>query len=67
MDVAKVQRPTNHVIDVSIIVVTYNSAECIKTCLQSVLAQDGLAIEVIVVDNVSVDNTIETVRGSMGI
>lgn len=66
MDVAKVQRPTNHVIDVSIIVVTYNSAECIKTCLQSVLAQDGLAIEVIVVDNVSVDNTIETVRGIDG-
>lgn len=50
-------------IDVSVIVVTYNSADCIKECLQSALDQGGIAIEVIVVDNVSADRTVEIVRG----
>ena len=52
--------------DVSVIVVTYNSADCIKTCLESVLDQQGVSIEVIVVDNVSTDKTKETVREIKG-
>ena len=62
MDASAIKSPVNHEIDVSVIVVTYNSAECIKTCVYSVLAQEGLAIEVIVIDNVSADKTIEKVR-----
>ena len=49
--------------DVSVIVVTYNSADCIKECLQSALDQEGVVIEVIVVDNVSADCTVKIVRG----
>ena len=59
-------RPEKDEIDVSVIVVTYNSADCIKTCLQSALAQQGVSIEVIAIDNVSADKTIEIVRGIAG-
>ncbi len=60
--------PANTVIDVSVIVVTYNSADCIKECLQSALDQEGVVIEVIVVDNVSTDSTGEIVRNiGMGV
>jgi GT2 family glycosyltransferase len=48
--------------DVSIIVVTYNSAPCIKGCLDSVLAQQGPGFEILVVDNVSADETVKVVR-----
>ncbi|MBA3974586.1 MAG: glycosyltransferase family 2 protein [Candidatus Solibacter sp.] len=42
---------------VSVTIVTYNSGRYIKRCLQSVLAQKGPAVEVIVVDNNSTDGT----------
>jgi GT2 family glycosyltransferase len=42
---------------VSITIVTYNSGRYIKRCLESVLAQKGPQIEVIVVDNSSTDGT----------
>ena len=44
--------------DVSIIIVTYNSARCIKQCLASVFAQAALTFECIVVDNASADDTV---------
>ena len=42
------------------IVVTYNSALCIESCLQSLIAQTGW--EVIVVDNASKDDTVALAR-----
>jgi GT2 family glycosyltransferase len=42
---------------VSVTIVTYNSGRYIKRCLESVLAQKGPDIEVIVVDNASTDGT----------
>ena len=42
---------------VSVTLVTYNSGRYIKRCLESVLAQKGPEIEVIVVDNDSTDGT----------
>jgi GT2 family glycosyltransferase len=60
------QSPQSDGIDVSVIVVTYNSADCIQKCLESVLGQQGVLIEVIVVDNVSADKTIETVKCTEG-
>lgn len=42
---------------VCVTIVTYNSARYIGRCLDSVLAQDGVPIEVIVVDNASSDST----------
>ena len=44
--------------DISVIVVTYNSANQIATCLQSVLKQTGVTFEVVVVDNASADTTL---------
>jgi N-acetylglucosaminyl-diphospho-decaprenol L-rhamnosyltransferase len=49
-------------LDVSIIVVTFNSALCIGDCLNSVLAQTGLKHEILVVDNASGDGTVKLVR-----
>ncbi len=42
---------------VCVAIVTYNSARYIRRCLQAVLAQQGVALEVIVVDNASTDDT----------
>src|SRR5579859_5860563 len=48
--------------DVSIIVVSYNSAGCIEHCLASVERQEGIAAEILVVDNSSTDNTVGLLR-----
>jgi len=47
---------------VSVIIVTYNSASCIRECLTSVLSQTNITTEIIVVDNASQDDTITAVR-----
>lgn len=49
-------------IDVSAIVVTFNSAPCIAGCLNSILRQEGVRFEVIVVDNASSDDSVSAVR-----
>ncbi len=49
--------------DVSVIIVTYNSAPCIGECVASVKRQQKIAAEIIIVDNASADNTVEVVRG----
>lgn len=49
--------------DVAIVIVSYNSAEFIGECLESVFAQrDHVTQQVIVVDNASKDNTVEFIR-----
>jgi glycosyltransferase involved in cell wall biosynthesis len=42
---------------VTVTLVTYNSGRYIKRCLESVLAQKGPRIEIIVIDNNSTDGT----------
>lgn len=42
---------------VAVTVVTYNSERYIRRCLEAVLEQQGVALEVVVVDNASADNT----------
>ncbi|WP_321474021.1 glycosyltransferase family 2 protein [uncultured Paludibaculum sp.] len=42
---------------VSVTIVTYNSGRYIKRCLESVLAQKGPQIEIVVIDNNSTDGT----------
>lgn len=48
--------------DISAIIVTYNSARCIKQCLASVFAQTSVTLESIVVDNVSADDTVAATK-----
>jgi len=47
---------------VTVIIPAFNSAKLINECLESVVCQDYLYIEVIVVDGASTDNTIEVVE-----
>lgn len=52
-------------IDLSVIVVTFNSARHIAACLASLPpALDGVAAEVVVVDNASSDGTIDVARAA---
>src|ERR1051325_4002188 len=48
--------------DISVIIVTYNSASSIADCLQSVQDQQGVQREIILLDNASSDETIRIVR-----
>jgi len=47
---------------ISIVIVTYNSAETISSCLESVFKYRNLVDEFIVVDNASRDKTVEKVK-----
>src|SRR5690348_4649460 len=44
--------------DVSIIIVNYNTADLLIPCLQSILKQTGVDFEIIVIDNASQDNSL---------
>ncbi|MGB9589590.1 MAG: glycosyltransferase family 2 protein [candidate division WOR-3 bacterium] len=49
--------------DVSVVSVTWNSADCIESFLESVArASVGMTVEVLIVDNASDDDTVERVR-----
>src|SRR5437899_1483512 len=49
--------------DVSVIIVTYNSASTIADCLKSVQDQQDVTLEILVIDNASSDQTADIVRG----
>jgi GT2 family glycosyltransferase len=49
-------------VDISVIIVTFNSADCIAACVESVLAQDDVSFELIVVDNASADDTLARLK-----
>src|SRR5688572_16305853 len=49
-------------IDVSIIIVNYNTASLIPDCINSILQQQGVQCEIIVVDNASQDNSAEVLQ-----
>jgi N-acetylglucosaminyl-diphospho-decaprenol L-rhamnosyltransferase len=48
--------------DLSIVIATCNSGDFIGPCLDSILQDDSLRTEIIVVDNASRDRTVETIR-----
>jgi GT2 family glycosyltransferase len=48
--------------DLSVIIVNYNSAAFLKECLISLGKQQGITLQVIVVDNCSTDDSVELVR-----
>lgn len=45
-----------------VVVVTFNSADVIEGCLESLLAATDIDLRVVVVDNASTDNTVDAVR-----
>ncbi len=48
--------------DISIIIVTFNSSGCVNACLESITRQVGASHEILVVDNASKDDTRDKVR-----
>jgi len=52
--------------DISVIIVTYNAAEYIRACLDSVCRQEGVELEILIVDNASADHTAQVVREYIG-
>lgn len=48
---------------VSIIIVSWNAEEWIESCIKSVLLQTVKPLEIIVVDNASVDGSVQMIRG----
>lgn len=49
-------------IDISIVIVTYNSKEDIEPCIESILENRFSSVEIIVVDNGSTDGTVKCVK-----
>jgi len=47
-------------------IVTYNSARYIRRCLEAVIRQEGVPIEIVVVDNGSTDGAAAVRRQSRG-
>ncbi|GEA14645.1 glycosyl transferase [Moorella sp. E308F] len=50
--------------EVSIIIVTYNSKRYLQRCLESIYRQTSFSYEVIIVDNCSIDDTVEYVQNN---
>ena len=48
--------------DLSVVIVSYNTRPLLRDCLRSLRASEGLALEVIVVDNASSDGSADMVR-----
>jgi GT2 family glycosyltransferase len=48
--------------DLSIIIVSYNTSDLIGTCLSSVTGADDVSKEVLVVDNASTDGSADLIR-----
>lgn len=51
-------------VDVSIVIVSYNTADLLARCLSSLQGSTSEVVEIIVVDNASVDGSVEVVRSS---
>jgi GT2 family glycosyltransferase len=54
--------PHPDIVQITVIIVTFNSAACVGACLESILAQEGVAFEIIVVDNASTDDTLARLK-----
>lgn len=49
-------------VDITVIIVNYNTAKLIRVCLESLLGQSDVNFEIIVVDNASHDNSIKVLE-----
>lgn len=48
--------------DISVLIVNYNTADLIGRCVESVLSQRGVSFEVIVIDNASADESVKVLK-----
>jgi GT2 family glycosyltransferase len=48
--------------EITIVIVSYNTADLIEDCLDSILSNDGLNMEIFVVDNASNDESVSLVK-----
>lgn len=53
-------------IDVSVLIVNYNTADLVHACIESVLMQKGVSFEIIVVDNASSDRSVSLLKDLEG-
>lgn len=57
------QKPPSPKFDVAVVIVTYNSADEIETCLSSIYQQDSdISVEIVIVDNESQDETVKIIE-----
>jgi GT2 family glycosyltransferase len=49
-------------VDVSVVIVSWNVRELLKGCIQSILCARGPSVEIIVIDNASIDRSAEMVQ-----
>ena len=52
----------NYFPDISVIVTVYNQADCINKCLKSILNQSLQNLEIIIIDDCSLDNSIDIIE-----
>jgi GT2 family glycosyltransferase len=50
--------------DISIVIVSYNTREYLRNCIDSILSQKDSIVEIIVVDNNSIDGTKELIKSN---
>lgn len=50
-------------VKVSVVIPNYNGKNYLRACIDSVIAQEGVAFEIIVIDNASTDETYEWIKG----
>ncbi len=58
--------PINPAIAVSIVIVNYNTLTEIIRCINSVLVQEGISFDVVVIDNASCDHSVATLKQLFG-
>lgn len=53
-------------IDVSVVIVSWNVSDFLRKCLESIRSQENISVQIIVVDNASSDDSVDMVRAQFG-
>ncbi len=52
--------------EISVIIVNYNTSELVRRCVRSLIDQQGIGIQIIVVDNASADDSVASLQAEFG-
>src|SRR3989338_4384191 len=58
----QIARDQAYAVDVSVLIVSYHSADLLKACVDSILKQKQITYEIIVVDNASQDDSVQVIK-----